>query len=148
MPGPANLYGVANPVSLPGGQIVFGPIACPAGVETTVASPPALTAPSGGYFYPMCWFNVEMLSGATLAVSVTFAIRIGAGSDVDTAYFVPASYQANNYAFFSMSFSGPPSNTIWQGAGSVVNITCNPNSQPVTCYNMKYTVGLFRAPDQ
>jgi hypothetical protein len=148
MPGPSNLYGAANPVALPVGTTVFGPIACPSSVETTIATSPALIAPSSGYFYPLVWLTVQTLNGATAPGGLVFAAKIGAGSDFDTFYVVPSGFYANQYMYFTGTMCGFASNTLWQAPGSVINMTANPTGQPITCYNMKYMIALFRAPDQ
>jgi hypothetical protein len=148
VPGPSNLYGVANPVALPLEGIIFGPIACPSGVETVIATTAALIAPSAGYFYPMVWFSLTLACGAAVPTSLVLAFKIGAGSDANSAYFVPGGYMASTYSWPSCALVGPPSNVVWQGAGSVINLTCNPTAQAVNCYNINYVAALYRAPDQ
>lgn len=148
MPGPANLYGVANPVILPITASAAGPVSCSAGVETTLMSTPALVAPSAGYFYPLIWFTFTLNLGATPATGLTIAFKIGGGSDVDTFFTAGFGSYASNYTWLATTLLGQPSNTAWQAPGSIINITGNSGGQLSAIYNMKYVVALFRAPDQ
>lgn len=148
MPGPSNLYGVASPVALPLTGEAVGPVNCNPSVETIIVTMPAMAAPSAGYFYPMLWFSCSVQQGATVPTSITIAAKIGAGSDFDSFYVVPASYMVNNYGYFSSALVGAASNVAWQGSGSVLNLTCNPAGQLVIVYNIKWVAALFRAPDQ
>ena len=146
---PSNLYGVANaPIitSLVGQSAV----ACPAGVATVVASVGPIIAPSQGFFYPACFWMTDVTYGASVPSSVTYAFRIGAGSNLDAAQVSPLTFVAAATYDATICMFGPASSVPWLAPGSTVNFTVTPTAQGVTANSVAGRIwfALFRAPDQ
>lgn len=145
----ANLYGVANPWA----NAVFGLVPtlvnCPAGVETTFIGQ-QMIAPSQGLFYPVVFGYIQIVCGATPPTSVSIFAKVGAGSDFNGSGIPTQHLTANNTFDWWYLLTGLPSRSVWQGAGNVINVTCNPIGQAVTVtaaggYCQFF---LFRAADQ
>jgi hypothetical protein len=151
MPGPSNLYGVANPVLTSGVQGPSGDFTCPAGVLTVVLQTGPIIAPSPGYYYPMVWGVVIYGTGATPPSDVYVGLTINGGSFVDN-YKADGNYYAIANATFDVNFAlvGTPSNTLWRSPGSVIQIAIEPFTQPVSYrgYTPRFVYSLFRAADQ
>jgi hypothetical protein len=148
----ANLYGVANPVTLPAYATPIGgvDIVCPAGAETNVIALTFNSVTSSGWFAPWVYGQLAISLAATPATSVTVGARLGAGSDwaalgVNT-YLLTANA---NIAYFLYAIGGA---LIMHdpAPGLVHYITINPGAQPVTLRNSgTQTFGAWlRAPDQ
>jgi hypothetical protein len=148
----ANLYGVANPVILPASNFTIGvvDVACPLGVETNVMASPNLVAISNGYFYVGCVGAIYIQLGATAPTNLVVAARINNGADIVQAGTSGALLVANALVQFPVFLFGGASQTAWQGLGSPVQISVNPNTQPVTvrASGSVVWITLYRAPDQ
>jgi hypothetical protein len=92
--------------------------------------------------------NCQITFGSTVATSLTFGARIGAGADFDAVGFVTSVFTANQILPYTIPFMGTPSNTSWAGAGSVINLTANPGAQAVQIGAVRSVIMLLRAPDQ
>lgn len=150
MPGPANLYGVANPspplvVYSGGGDLALTP-----GTETNVISSAAIVAPSGGWFYPVVWTTITVVYGATPPTLLTLGGRIGAGADFANVIFDGNTYAATTQQQYIYTLIGPASQVAWQGAGSIVNVTLLAATTSCTfrAFASRAAIGIFRAPDQ
>lgn len=148
----ANLYGVANAPLLPLILNTIGnvDIACPANTETNFIQTPALIAPSQGFFYPMAWCGVHILTGATPPTSVVIALRINNGADLGSAGIDASMLLANANSMIYYTLIGPASQTAWQGTGSQIQLSANFATQAGTVKfpSTTCTITLFRAPDQ
>jgi hypothetical protein len=150
VPGPSNLYGVANPAILPVLAGMGAAVACPIGVETNLIDSGALIAPSSGYFYPVVFANITINYSSPATNVIIFGARIGAGSDFDSFGPPGPSVVAGAWQLIFHTFIGSPSNTVWQAPGAHIFITGNPNSQITTVSNFSTQAwfALYRAPDQ
>ena len=146
----ANLYGVANAPFIDNPTGIGSSVACPAGAETNAVPSTAMIAPSNGYYYPVAWGYIPIILGATAPSAVVLALRIGNGADI-AQQAIPGTLLVNNATIWVPSiYFGPPSQTPWMGAGSILNISVTPTGQAVTVGNGGLGVyfGLLRAPDQ
>jgi hypothetical protein len=150
VPGPSNLYGVANPVAVPIILSTATLIACNPGVETTVLSSAPLVAPSAGFFYPLIFLAFLIQFGATLPTTLSFNARIGAGADFDQMGLNMSAATALGNIMYYFPLVGIPSNVAWAGSGSVLNLTINAAAQLVNFIGSgsRAIVALYRAPDQ
>src|SRR5262245_47129204 len=126
----ANLYGVSNPVIAPVYFTTLGgaSVTVNSGVETVVATSPALAAISAGVYYPMIVGAVMSYQPAGALTGLSVSARIGAGAD-----FVTQAFQATPFANLAapmvpICLVGPNSTVPWQGAGSTISITLLPTS--------------------
>lgn len=148
----ANLYGVANAPgpSVLNSTIGGGNITCPPGVETNIIASNPLIAVSQGFFFAQVLGQVAINIGATPPTALTVGFRIGAGADF-WAWSWPSQYLVANAELISplVAFT-VTSQTIWQGTGSIVNVSLNPTAQQVIAFTtISYAYfNLVRAPDQ
>jgi hypothetical protein len=148
----ANLYGVANPLMtcVGGSTIGLVDIVCNPGVETNVIDSGPLSSPSGGFFYPVVFFQAAMSNGATAPTGMTLGVRIGAGADFANIALAGLLNVANYNWFFSGMVAGPISQSVWTPPGSHMFVSCSPQGTGVTWRsNGSYAqFFLFRAADQ
>jgi hypothetical protein len=150
MPGPSNLYGVANPVILP--VNTYGNLTgtAAAGVATDFCPPVTMVSPSSGYFYPVVWLSFYIGFVSPLPTDLHVGFNVNGGSMVDNYQVDTALMTVSAWTAFSGFLVGTPSNTAWAGTGSTVHIVVQPSTNPVNIrgYTNRATIGLFRAPDQ
>jgi hypothetical protein len=144
-----NVYGIANPLSVPAIVVGGGDVACPAGSPTTVLSSAALSAFAPGDYYPMIWAYLAILFGATPPTAMSVGFQLGAGSTVDFMALPVPLFVANATILFTVPLVGANSGSAWVGAGSIINVTVNPFAQAVTFKyaNSRAVIALFRGPD-
>lgn len=150
MPGPSNLYGVANaPMILFASPSFAGNVSCTANVMTGVFTSGSIVAPSQGYFAVAVWASLRILNGATPPTGLAFAIAIGAGS-YNTAQQIGGqglTPSGNNYV--SMYALSVPSNTAWTGAGSTITLGVTAQTTATTVMGDSHCmIMLYRIPDQ
>jgi hypothetical protein len=109
-----------------------------------------MVAPSGGWYYPVCWAVLSVVYGATLPTNVGFNFQIGAGSGLQGLAINNSIMVANATQQYCYTFVGPPSTVPWQGAGSHLIFTAQFNTNPATVsHNGTFAhFWLMRAPDQ
>lgn len=144
-----NVYGIASPMALPAVYTAGADVTLTAGAETTMITTGAISAPGPGDLYPMIWLCVAILFGATAPTALTFAFKLGSGSDVDSLAVAVASMVANATTYYYIPLIGVNSGTAWIGAGSTINIT---GLAVTTAATFKFAgsralVALFRGPD-
>jgi hypothetical protein len=144
-----NVYGIANPGVIAGVYTAGSDVVCNAGAETTVLTSGALSAPGPGDYYPVIFGVLVVLLGATPPGALTYAFKLGAGSDVDSNVVAAALLIANATLNFPIFLAGANSGTAWVGAGSTINITLLATVQNVTWKfsGSRAVVALFRGPD-
>lgn len=147
----ANLYGVAN---APGGPLYVqftsgADINCPGGANTVIWTTPPLIAPSAGYFYALVFLSQIITTTATPPTGLSYGVAIGAGSVVNNMSIPGSAMPTSGSIYVPMLLVTPISQTAWQGAGSVVNVTCGPgvNACSVRAFGSGIVV-LLRAADQ
>lgn len=148
----ANLYGVANVLSPFSTFTLIGgaDVACPAATETNIIAATLAGQDTSGFYFPFAFATVVLLMGATPATSITLAIRVGAGADMNTQAIPPAVLVANATVVFPLHIRGTTSQAAYQSPGSVINLTVNPTAQAVTAkfVGCHAAMGLTRASDQ
>ena len=144
-----NIYGISMPLALPAIYTPSADTTCSAGTETTVITTGAIAALGPGSYYPVMWLALAIVFGAMLPTALTFAFKLGAGSDVDSFALAPAEFIASETHNYYVPLIGANSGTAWVGAGSTINITVLATAQAVTCKQVgsRALVALFRGPD-
>ena len=118
-----NVYGIASPLALPASYTAGADVTLTAGTETTIITSGVINAPGPRDYYPLIWLAVAILFGATAPTALTFAFKLGAGSDVDSQAVAVASMVANATTYYYIPLIGANSGTAWVGTGSTINIT-------------------------
>lgn len=146
----ANLYGVANAPGLVAYTTAnTGNTSCTHDVYTTIFTSPALVAPSNGYFYALCWATLLLQAGASIPLSLSAGLAIGAGSVVQSFGIGTNAFVANGYIYVPVTMFTGSSQTAWQGTGSTISVQIMPATNTVTAINLScFAYALFRAPDQ
>lgn len=144
-----NLYGTANPLALPAVYTNGSDVTLTAGSEITIITTGALAALGPGDYYPMIWLYADIAFGATVSTALTFAFKIGAGSDVDSQAVDLTDVTASKSFQFAIPLIGANSGTAWIGAGSTINITALAATTAATFAHLfsRAIVALFRGPD-
>jgi hypothetical protein len=152
VPGPANLYGVANPLPLPvfAGMIGATDIVCPAGAETNVIALPTNVPISQGIYYPAVSGVLWVTLGATPASQVTVGARIGAGADFFANAYNTIPLVASATIMIPFFGYGPSALLSYPTGPLTINISINPGAQAVTARAAgALAYGWWqRAPDQ
>lgn len=146
----ANNYGVANTVPIGVSISIIAGQNCPAGVETTIASGVFAALDPSGWYYVEALIACQYILGATPPSNIAMAARIGAGADIGTYNVATGLLVASATFTFTSALLSVASQAPWQGAGSTLNITCNPTGQAVTAGSTgsRTIIHLWRAPDQ
>jgi hypothetical protein len=118
-----NVYGIQQPWAQAASFTNGSDVTLTAGSETTMITTGNISAPGPGDYYPLIFLACAILFGATAPTALTFAFKIGAGSDVDTQAVAVASMVANATTYFYIPLIGANSATAWIGTGSTINIT-------------------------
>jgi hypothetical protein len=146
-----NLYGVASPLALPAIYTAVGgaDVTCTAGSEITVITTGAITALGPGDYYPLIWLYANIAFGGTLPSALTFAFKLGAGSDVDTQAVDLTDCTVSKSWQFAIPLIGANSGSAWIGSGSTINITALSVTQACTFKfaTSRAIVALLRGPD-
>jgi hypothetical protein len=152
VPGPANLYGVANnvPLWVFAAPIGGADVACPAGVETNCIAAVVNPIISPGTYYAAAIGAITVTLGATVPTACAFGLKIGAGSDVIQVAPSTALFVASGTFVFPIPLYGI--NTLVQNpvGPTTFNVTCFPTAQPVTVKlgGSFVFAGWVRGPDQ
>jgi len=144
-----NIYGVAAPLAVPAVYVGSGNVNLIATVETTILTSGAIVAASPGSYYPLINATIAVSLANTLPTAMTFAFKLGAGSDVDSYAVSPNSMVLALWQLFSFTLVGVASPTAWIGAGSTINLTAlvtGTNQVAVTNFS-RMVVQLLRGPD-
>ena len=144
-----NVYGIASPLALPATYTAGSDVTLTAGTETTIITTGAISAPGPGDYYPLIWLAVAILFGGTAPTALTFAFKLGSGSDVDSQAVAVASMVASATTYYYIPLIGTNSGSAWVGSGSTINIT---GLAATTAATFKFAgsralVALFRGPD-
>lgn len=147
-----NLYGVANAPGLPVLYNTIGgvDVALAAGVETNFIDTGVITAPSGGFFYPVAWLGVVLSFGATAPTSLNLNLRVNSGADQASIGLNVVFLVANTNLLTYYPLVGTPSQIFAPGAGAHVQLSGLSAAQPTTARfaGTWVMIALFRAPDQ
>lgn len=144
-----NVYGIASPAVIPAVYTAGSDVTLTAGTETTILTTGAITANAPGDYFPLIWLAVAILFGATAPTALTFAFKLGSGSDVDSQAVAVASMVANATTYYYIPLIGANSGSAWVGSGSTINIT---GLAATTAATFKFAgsraiVALMRGPD-
>lgn len=146
----ANIYGVSNPGPKSFAFGMGGDVVCNPGVVTPFIVAGNLYAPSRGYFYPMIWCLVSIVTGATNPTGIQMGFNVNGGSAVDLINFDMSPIPQAGYSNLSFPLVGVASNVSWIPPGSTINVYCNTTGQAITvrAFDTRAVIALLRAPDQ
>ncbi len=118
-----SIWGIAAPGTIPAVYTNTVDVTLTAGTETTIITTGAITGVGLGDFYPVIWLAVAILMGATAPTALTFAFKLGSGSDVDSLAVAVGSLVVSTTVYYYIPLIGTNSGTAWVGSGSTINIT-------------------------
>lgn len=144
-----SIWGVASPLALPAVYSPTGDVTCTADTPITVITTGALTALNPGNYFPLIWFVLSIVQGATKPNTLTVKFILGAGSAVDTYTVDPTTLVNSAKLTVTGCLVGANSASAWVGSGSTINIQVTAAAQAVTCDQVgsRAVVALFRGPD-
>lgn len=149
MPGPSNLYGVANAVQIPYTVSASSDTVCTAGQWNVVASSAPITASTSGWFYAHVFANFTIVVGASPLTGFQVGSSVNNGAVVGSASWDYRLFTANVQIILSCDLPTSASNTVWAPPGATVQIQVYPYGQNCTARQIGtfYTMFLLRAPD-